>query len=338
MYAEKVFGCLMGGAIGDALGMPFEDIPGSRIEKLYNDELFRDFVDGLPYPGLRKNVVNAGSVTDDTEMILTTAESIVSNSAIVVKDIADNLLKWIRRELSWLKGSPEDKNIGVTTREALERYASGVSYKESGISSGGCGAAIRISPVALGCFNDFEKMRSAVFAISQITHRNPRKPLAEEGALCIAASIRHILLGKSLSSLPEYLLSLAKTKEFRQQIERLETGLSEGWGSKKAVDTFGCGSAALATEVVTLAMFNFLRFPEDFRQAVLTSAKTRSKGGCDTDCIASLTGALAGCYLGVDQIPIHWREKVQYRDELRSLSQDLSKLISSSNGRVRFEE
>ena len=109
MQEKHIVGCLLGGAIGDALGMPFEEMPSSERKRLYGDGRITDFMPGLPYK-LRRERVEAGSVTDDTEMVLATAESIVKNRAIVVEDIADNLLRWLRKELPW---SEPDKGKGM---------------------------------------------------------------------------------------------------------------------------------------------------------------------------------------------------------------------------------
>ena len=334
---ERILGCLMGAAIGDALGMPFEEMSLSVREELYGRERVTDFWPGKPYKN-RQQYVEAGSVTDDTEMTLATAESIINYGAVVTKGIGDNLLCWYNRQLPWLQGSPEMRNIGPTTGEALKRYAKGMSCKKSGQSGNGCGAAIRIAPVALCCFNDFEMLRRAVLSVSQITHRNPRKPLAEEGALCVAASIRHLVNGGVPKDLLDELLQIVQTQDFKVKLRRIQDGLSE-WTGNEAGENLGTGGDSyLATEVVSLALFIFLKYGNDFSEAVIEAVNITSGSGVDSDSIASIAGALSGCYLGVDAIPLHFRQRVEYAETIESLANSLSELASLKNGRVRFKE
>lgn len=290
---ERILGCLMGGAIGDALGMPFEEMPLSFREKKYGRKRIIDFEPGYKY-NQKQQDAEPGSVTDDTEMTLATAESIIEHSSVVTKGIADTLLRWFNRQLPWLKGSSEIRNIGPTTSQALQRYAKGISYKESGVDGGGCGAAIRIAPVALCCFNDFVTLQRAVISVTRITHRDPRKPIAEEGALCVAASIRHLLTGGEPKDLPNELLQVVRTQDFKRQIRRIQDGLAESWTGDIAAENLGTdGDSYLASEVVSLALFIFLKFGNNFGNTVTEAINITSPSGVDTDSIASISGALS---------------------------------------------
>jgi len=336
MTKEQVSGCLFGGAVGDALGMPFEEIPLSKRLELYGNDPVSDFIPGKPYM-LRQRIVPAGSVTDDTEMVLATAESIIENNAVLLPDVGRSLLKWIRREQEWLNRGMQSRNIGNTTREAIEKFAETSDPRNCGIPSGGCGAAIRISPVALCCYNDFDLLSTAVLDVSQLTHKNPNELLAEEGALCIAASIRHLLRNGTVEGLLDYLGSLVKIDMFKSQLTILRDGLREGWNVEFAAESLGTGPSYLASEVVPLAIFVFLRNHESFEDTVIEVANISAPAGVDADSIASLAGALSGCYLGVNEIPDRFKLNVEYYQQINSVSEDLHKLIVKYNGKVPYK-
>ncbi len=330
---DRIAGCLIGGAIGDAMGMPFEEIPKSKIEKIYGRDPVESFIDGEEYK--MRHAIEAGSVTDDTELVLATTQSIVNCSEINIKNIMDHLRQWYERKLTWLRGDLDQRNIGFTTTQAIMRYINGYSYKETGLEKTSCGPVIRISPIAVATYNDYRNLKAAVFAAARLTHNNPTKPLAEESAFCFALCIRYILLNKPIPNMLRYVLSLVKVRELKQAINKISFGLKENWSSENAVKELGCGSSYIATEVVSLAIYNFLNNCEDFRSAVLASANARSSSGCDTDCIASLTGALSGCYLTAKRIPREWKSDVEYASNIEGFSSQLSNLVLESNGKTK---
>lgn len=324
----------MGGAIGDSLGMPFEELPLSKRMELYGDQRITDFVSGKPYK-LRQIEVELGTVTDDTEMILATTESIVKNGVIIVSDIADHLHKWYKRDLPWLKGPIELRNVGNTTEKALQKYSQGFAYNRCCSESAGCGAAIRVSPLALCCHGDIEYLCKVVLPVARITHCNRQKPLAEEGAICVAASIQYLLNKGKPENLLDFLRTILKTQGFLEQITRVQEGL-ESWDIDMAAERLGTGSSYLVTEVAGLALFIFLKHSESYEDAVFEVIKVTSPSGVDTDSIASIVGSFCGSYLGIDSIPDRLQQKIEYNEVIMSLSEDLFKLASSYNGIVPF--
>ncbi len=93
-------GCLVGLAVGDALGMPVEGMPRHEVRERYG--LLREMVDGwLP----------AGSTTDDTAQALALAESLVEVGRFDADD-------FVVRLLAWFRAGPPD--VGVHTRRVLE--------------------------------------------------------------------------------------------------------------------------------------------------------------------------------------------------------------------------
>ena len=104
---DRVQGVAVGAAVGDALGMPLEFKPRRK-----EDNLVRDMVPGR---------IPAGSFTDDTEMALALAESLLYRHPLDPVDLS-------KRFVTWMQGNPPD--IGMHTRAVLQRMASGQPWNE----------------------------------------------------------------------------------------------------------------------------------------------------------------------------------------------------------------
>lgn len=133
---SKFEGCLLGLAIGDALGMPLEGMRATAIR----DRLgrVRHFMDA-PWRRLR-----AGQWTDDTKTMLCHACSIVDTGRVDVEDTARKFVEWFE--------SHDWRGIGGSTYEAIQRLRAGVPPEESGAKgemAAGNGVAMRIAPVGL---------------------------------------------------------------------------------------------------------------------------------------------------------------------------------------------
>lgn len=97
---DRVTGCLVGLAIGDALGAPLKFCPRQEVRKKYPHGL-RDMI--------ASPLWNKGAYTDDTQMTLLIAESLLENKGFVGSDIA-------RRFRSWAQTA---KDVGVQTRAVV---------------------------------------------------------------------------------------------------------------------------------------------------------------------------------------------------------------------------
>ncbi|MCX7704515.1 MAG: ADP-ribosylglycohydrolase family protein, partial [Planctomycetota bacterium] len=176
-------GALLGLAVGDALGMPFESVPPSAIRRVLCGRLrfydsYSPITDGL----------KAGQWTDDTKMMLCHLDSILETGKIVPEDVARRFIEW--------EVSGDLRGIGVTTARAIERLRRGVDWRESGIRgeyAAGNGAAMRIAPVGLYYAFSDEEIFSVVSSMSIITHNNPE---AIGGAYAVAYAISRAASGR----------------------------------------------------------------------------------------------------------------------------------------------
>ncbi|HHT9120934.1 MAG TPA: ADP-ribosylglycohydrolase family protein [Candidatus Hypogeohydataceae bacterium YC41] len=119
---DRFIGCLLGLAIGDALGMPFEGWSPVSIKRHWNAAFSQKGLKGfLPSPsrGLR-----AGQYTDDTLMALCHVRSLIEKGGVAPEDIGKRFIEWY--------DSGNLRGIGGTTAYAIRRLKKGYNWQESG--------------------------------------------------------------------------------------------------------------------------------------------------------------------------------------------------------------
>jgi len=103
------------------------------------------------------------------------------------------------------------------------------------------------------------------------------------------------------------------SKEFSDAILKIEKCLD--WNDEEKALKF-LGEGWIGEEAVALALYCFLRFPEDYRKAVLRGANTNG----DSDSIACITDGISGAYLGIDAIPNDGIEQIENSKYLKELA------------------
>lgn len=295
----KFRGALLGVAVGDALGAPFEggdEFPSDRLAGLL------DTHKPLRY-------------TDDTHMTLGVAESLVERRQFDGAHMAAVFARNFAEE-PW-------RGYGAGPPEIFRLLGEGVPWDQAsaklfgGQGSAGNGAAMRVAPVALFAWPRLPVAAWLARQTARITHAHP---LGVEGAVLQACAVTLLLqhpTGVPLD-IPRFLGMLRAPLHGSRYLDKLDLVAEliyagERDGGRKL------GNSVLAEEAVPAALYAFLRQPDSFTDAVTYAI---CQGG-DTDTIASMAGALAGAYLGEDAIPVQWRENVEGRDELRRLAGEL---------------
>lgn len=289
---ERFIGCLLGLAIGDALGMPVEGWPQQQIREQYG------WVDRyLPRLDSAGHVETpAGEFTDDTELALCLVEALTSAHGYLDPDaVGYRFLRVLQSESS--------RFLDPTTRRALER-ADRTGDFQQGIGGEGrptCSAAARIAPIglvhALGRFNPELFVRDVLRACL-LTHSDPE---AINGALAVAYAVRLLVTAEVP---PEILIDEVVhfiDEDVVARSLRLAASLVAHGGTpeRDLANLREIGTSADVAEAVAAAFYCFATHPDDFLAAVLTAVNA----GGDTDSIAAMTGALAGAYLGAMGIP-----------------------------------
>ncbi len=308
---ERFEGCLLGLAIGDALGMPVEGLSPEKIWKLYGK--VDDF---LPSPARR---LGPGQFTDDTQMMLIHAESIVERGGVDPEDLAARLIRWVR------EGEP--RGIGHTTLRAIRRLMSGASWEESGVEgefAAGNGVAMRIAPVGLLNAWTPERLREDVEKAGVITHRNPE---AIKGGLAVAYAVARLASGAGPEGLLEEVCEFVGPSRVAENLRKAGELLKRGIEPEQALEILGTGGYVV--ETVASAFYCFLRTPEDFAASVVTAVM----GGYDTDTTAAVTGALSGAFNGISGMPGRWVERVEKSDYIKKLARAIYE-IARKRGQI----
>ena len=153
MKRESFIGCLLGTAVGDALGLPYEGLSPRRAARLFPNTDRHHFVFGR------------GMVSDDTEHACFVAQALIRAKGDVAR--FQRHLAWSLRW--WLLGLPA--GIGRATLRSILRLWVGLPAKRSGVFSAGNGPAMR-SPILRVAFGDCpEKLTAFVRASTEITCR-----------------------------------------------------------------------------------------------------------------------------------------------------------------------
>ncbi|MEY4531278.1 MAG: hypothetical protein RLZZ156_1999 [Deinococcota bacterium] len=279
-------GCLLGLAIGDALGATNEFKTRDSIQ-----ENVRDLIGG----GWLH--LKAGEITDDTEMTLCILEAYANGYTL--EAVAQNFL-------TWLNAKPKD--IGNLTRTALGELKRGISPRESGRiaweimrqSGVGNGAVMRSAPTAILRSSDREVRMIETIEIARITHFDQR---AIEAALWLNAMIAAYLSGASDQSawhLAREELLLARVEQHWETPEDDVLVWVEGARELEITQLDTSGYALATVQVAAWVLMHSENFEEGLILAI-------NQGG-DADTIGAVTGALLGAKFGLSNIPKRWRD------------------------------
>ena len=259
-------GCLIGLAVGDALGRAVEGMSYEEIRERYG--FIKDYLD------------EEAEWTDDTEQALILAESIASTIYFSPEDFANRL-----------KNLPLSDFYGPTSSKAIKRLKMGYSWRESGIPSDTDGSAMRVAPVGLVYHFNYNLVENYAVISSVITHKGSA---AIGGAVAVAIAIACVIneddrmLEEIVKRAKKYDNLLAEKVEYAYQMRNASL--------EKAVKSLG--NSIMAFDAVPLAFYCYFS-SKTFEKAV---TKAVNAGG-DTDTIAAITGAIKGAEVGEDGIP-----------------------------------
>ena len=266
-------GCLLGQLCGDALGSQVEFQDAAQIREQYPDGV-REMQDGGTFDTL------AGQLTDDSEMALMLARSLVEQGRFDLSEVG-------KAYRFWFESEPFD--CGHTIGSALMGHRDDASESN--------GALMRVSP--LGIFGARQLSAQVAEWARQdagITHGNRVCQEANE-LFCVALS-RAIMTGEEARFLYQHMLGRAEASCSESLVETIRRARQEAW-DEKAIHT-GWVLVALQN-----ALWQVLHAPS-FEDAIVG---TVSHGG-DTDTNAAICGALYGAICGIEGIPERWVRSV----------------------------
>ncbi len=283
---KAIEGCLLGTAVGDALGLPFEGMEPRRIARFRLKPLRHRFLFGL------------GMLSDDTEHAAMVAQCLVESAgnADVFARLLGMRLRW------WLAGLPA--GIGLATLRALIKLWLGFNPRRSGVFSAGNGPAMRSPVIGAYTGDRLALMTELVTASTGITHSDPK---ARRGALIAAwlaaraAAGEEVSVNNCLERLEPFVegeselhgLFASVVASVQAGSTALEFCRKQGW--KNGVSGYIYHSMAVVLHIV-------LRHPQDMEAAL---GEAIACGG-DTDTVAAILGGIIGAGVGREGIPEEW--------------------------------
>lgn len=295
---------LVGCAIGDALGNPFEMKAADNEALLEWDGQFK--AGGTFWKG------DAGQYTDDTLMSIALSKSLLQSNGYNPVDVAQEYLDWYN--------TGNTRGIGNTTAGAMVRLKLGATFEESGLThghdglpAGGNGTAMRAAPIGLAYRHDLPKLMEVATWDAAITH-NSLEPKVGSVAVALATALLANGEVDNVSALYE-VTGILNESEVKSKLELAITYLEAD--TDPMVALAGIGVSGYVPETVGAAFYCFAA-TESFEEAVVLAVRA----GGDTDTTAAVVGALAGTYYGMEGIPEHFKT-VENFELLDDLTQEL---------------
>ena len=334
---DRFVGCLLGGAVGDALGAPIEFLSATEITNRFGSSGISGYI--------QTSTGRAGWITDDTQMTLFTAEGLIRAEGAArcsgrrpdyLAETTAAYLRWLATQRipaqqpvkrdGWLYKLKELHEIcapGRTCINALQRINPAVSKRASN-SSKGCGGVMRVAPVGLYGNRAFQGdgADKAIFELgcdlARITHGHPTGFLSAGAfSLLIAYLMRGLALMDSVQGVLSVLSTYRASNETCVAIEKaIDLSIRQ---PRDVVALRELGEGWIAEESLAIAIYCALSHDGDFRKSVLLSVNHSG----DSDSTGSMTGNLLGVTLGVQGIPGDWLKGLELKEPVRRVAEDL---------------
>lgn len=321
----NIYGCIIGTAIGDALGLPMEGISKKRQKKLFKD-LYRYHL-----------IFGKGMCSDDTDHICFTAEALIES-------VGDEKLfqkSLVKKFKTWVLTLPA--GIGKATLISGIKLLLFFPVEKAGVFSAGNGPAMR-SPIIGVCYGEnIEKMKSLVSISSKISHSDPK---ANTGALIVAYAAYLSAQGKEIvprvfindcekffwyddneifshmSVIPELIYNNETTQAYVEKI-----------CPKKGITGY-------INHTVPAVIFCWLKNQNEPVKALEEIIRC----GGDTDTTAAILGAILGAKYGIEGFPLslrknlaEWPRTTRWMEQLSlALETTMKEKVSASYTKVSY--
>jgi len=288
---DRFRGCLLGLAVGDAVGTTVEfSAPGSFAP-------VTDMTGGGPFS------LPAGAWTDDTSMALCLAESLIVKRGFDPIDQLERYVRWWKQ--GYLSSTGKCFDIGRATRLALQRFRqTGEPFPgDADTEAAGNGPLMKLAPVPMAYA--LQPILAEQYAVesARTTHGAPQ---AHDAARFFARLLVEALTGRG------DIRAGRTTDGLHPEVAAVAAG---SYLHKSPPEIRGNGYVVLALEAALWAVATTFSYEE----AVLAAVNL----GDDADTTAAIAGQLAGAFYGVDAIPLKWRERLVLHDEIERFADQL---------------
>lgn len=300
VFQDHCVGSLLGLALGDAIGAPYE---GWSTES-------------RPWKPMQIKRSSIMRYTDDTEMALGSAESLIACRGFSIDHMAQ----------TWAKRADPNRGYGHAALDCLQRIADGTDWREANRfvypnGSYGNGAAMRVAPLALFYAERIAELDRAVLQASSVTHAHS---LGIQGAQIIA---RAIVNATNTISPKEILTQAAAEKTEAKHQERLSRTvimLEQEPNQQSVVSSLGHGvSAHESISTALLIACWFLDRPFLDMLGFIVSV------GGDVDTIGAMAGSIWGAYRGLSDLPSSLLGSLEDASLLQSYGEHIASMATN---------
>ena len=351
---ERIQGCMVGGAVGDALGYAVEFKSWSQIRNQYGPEGIREFE-----PGPR----GVARISDDTQMALFTAAGILLGMTRgAMRGIMGRIdtychwtyLDWLhtqewnaRKENaridSWLMDVPDlysRRAPGNTCLSALRSLEDGERPVNN---SCGCGGVMRTAPMALLTYAHDYAQGNTLYCdmcaaeAARLTHKHPLGFIPSAVLNHLLTEILQsesqapgleVLVERSLEALPEIVSEEDGGKTYGElwpeYIDRQKAFILRAMDlahrdtpDPQAIESIGGGWTG--HEALAIAIYSAVKHPDSFEEAVISCVNHSG----DSDSTGAVCGNIMGCLLGYEAIPAQFTDRLELKDVLEEMAHDL---------------
>ena len=292
---DRFHGCLLGLALGDAMGAPFE---GGPLERLV-------------WRCIGRTRQGHARWTDDTQMALDVAESLAVHGRVE----ADDLAKRFAANYRWSRGyGPGAARVLRCIRRGVDWRVANRTVHADG--SHGNGGAMR-APVVGIFFAGSEELDRAARASAEVTHAHPA---GQEGAALVAAATASASSGAGARDVVGAVLEHCTVAVFREQMTTVRHWLERGHAvdARTVRDTLGNGIAAARSCATAIhAAVRFLDAPFVELQRFVATVRG------DADTIGAMAGAIWGARNGAQRLPEQHLARLEQRERIEAAANAL---------------
>jgi len=330
---QRAVGCLLGGALGDALGAPVEfDTLDTILSKSGGDPLRRFLHHD------HGDAAGVGLITDDTQLTLFIAEGLLransgrkASTAELLRSSHASMLDWLLTQDNPIepkvrKGLLEQEWLhslrapGRTCLSALEQFDGTLGIPAANMSKG-CGSVMRSAPFAFAAASADDAYEIAALSAA-LTHGHPD---AQHSAGALAFVINHLIGGIDILAAVDLAidkLQLAGSPSHAQLLKHARLLASTHPGDPHNIKQLGAGWDG--DEALAIAVYAALSHPSDLHSG-LALAVTHSG---DSDSTGSICGNILGAYLGSTSLPWELLAQLEGRALIEDVAVDLAYLYA----------
>lgn len=322
---ERYKGCLLGLAVGDALGAPVDFLSLDQIREKYGEKGIADYDYWDRY--------KPGSYTDETQLSLATAKGCLNAHLNLMSKGESLSLKVIyKRYLEWLNDLEDSFHVrhpGYTCMNVLQSGQQG-SVGNPINSSIEVSGLLRTAPVGLAFPPGMAFREGTDYAA--MTHGHASAYLA---AGFLSELVAQIIEVRSLQDAVEMSIEQLVAFDNHQDLLKYVEKALEEFNNKEPIEESiqRLGEGVTATDVLAIGLCCALKCVSDFQEGVLASV---NHSGMSTS-TGMVTGAILGTMLGSEAIPKKWISDLENSKEINVIAEDMYKVFKLGE-RVSFEK